>query len=94
MMKITSPNLAVSADGPWQTDGGPDTPWFVSGVAYTDVQAYIDYFTRNGYAVTAGTPDANHLAAVAKLKDQAVRTASHSSVAGDGADAGRRNYFR
>ncbi|MGW3650224.1 hypothetical protein [Streptomyces sp. NPDC000878] len=93
-MKITSANLARSADGPFQTDGGPDTPWFVAGVAYTDVPAYIDYFTKNNYTVEAGSPDAPYLAAVAKLKDQAIRTATHSSVASDAADPNRRNYFR
>lgn len=93
-MKITSPNLSVSADGPFQLDGGSNAPWFVAGVAYTDVQAYIDYFTKNNYVVEAGSPDAPYLAAVAKLKDQATRTAAHSSLAGDASDPGRRNYFR
>ncbi|MEU8711673.1 hypothetical protein [Streptomyces sp. NPDC048663] len=93
MKKITSANLANSADGPWQTDA-PNTPWFVAGIAYTDVQAYIDYFQRNNYQVEDGDPDSTYLTAVAKLKDQATRTARHSSVAADAGDPGRRNYFR
>lgn len=95
MMKIESADHPSSADGPFQIDN-PNTPWFVAGVAYTDNPAFIAYFQRHTYAVTEaeeGQPDADHLAAVAKLKDQALRTSTHTSVGADGADAGRRNYF-
>lgn len=92
MMKITSGNKPNSADGPWQTDN-PNTPWFVAGIAYTDSQPHIDYFTKRNYVVEAGSPDADYLAAVAKLKNQALRTSTHSSIAPDMADAYQRNYF-
>lgn len=92
MKKITSANKPNSADGPWQTDN-PNTPWFVGGVAYTDSQPHIDYFTKHLYVVEDGEPDAGYLAAVAKLKNQALRTSTHSSIASDEADPAQRNYF-
>jgi hypothetical protein len=94
MTKITTVGATASADGPWQPDN-PNTIWFVDGVAYTDNAAFIAYFSRtSGFTVAAGDPDANHLAAVAKLKDQAARTSYHSGVTPDASDPARRNYFK
>lgn len=89
-MKITAP--ATSAHGPHQLDN-PNTVWFVNGVGYTTDPVMIGYFQRTGFTVEAGNPDADHLAAVVALKDEAARTSMHTATALDGADAGRSNYF-
>ncbi|WUR84504.1 hypothetical protein OG967_39895 [Streptomyces phaeochromogenes] len=97
MKKITHVGDANSADGPWNLDN-PNTPWFVAGVAYTDNAPVLAYMARTpGYTVTdpdVGQPDAAHLAAVAKLKDQAGRTFHHTASCGDAVDGGRIRYFR
>lgn len=91
MMKITSP-AGRQAHGPFQL--AHDTGmWWLEGTGYTDDPALIRYFeSTEGYAVTEGTPDEDHLAGVADLKDQAHRGGYQTGASQDRLDPAHRVY--
>lgn len=89
MKKIMSPTPGLS--GPFQLDN-PGTFWWVNGVGYTADAALIGYCTRAGYVIEDGTPDAEHLAAVDRIKAEAAVTSHHTNVVQD-ATQPMSNYF-
>ncbi|MFC1434270.1 hypothetical protein ACEZDB_26885 [Streptacidiphilus sp. N1-3] len=91
MMQIIS-QAGRQAHGPFQVDN-PDTLWWFEGVGYTDNPALIRYFEATaGYTVTEGSPDEDHLAGVADLKDQAKRGSYCASSSQDALDPAHRAY--
>lgn len=89
MKKITCPTPGLS--GPFQLDN-PSTFWWVNGTGYTADAALIGYCQRAGYSMEDGTPDADHLAAVNRIKTEAALTSHHTSVVQDAQAPTMPNY--